>query len=661
MKNNYKTYLIILILSFIFYGNTIKNKYALDDIVVITENRYVQKGIKGILEIITNDLFTGYYGKKQNLVSGGRYRPISLITFALEKEFFGNNPHISHFINVLFFSLLCIFLFKMLYLLFSLNDSKLFISIPFLATIFFVSHPIHTEVVANIKGREDILAFLFGILSIYFAISFFKFEKNKYLYFTSIFFILSCLSKEIAVTLIILIPLTIWFFVNKEILSDKYYKMSLSLVIPFVLYTIIRALALSKPEEHEPYLSLINNSFLEMNVYQKIATIFYTFLLYLKLLFIPYPLTIDYYPYHIPKIEIFSLKFLISFLVAVFVVFITLKTFFKKNYLISYSIIFYLITLLPMLNIIAPIGTFMNERFLFFPSFGFCLLLAYFFNKLYYGRKKIIALILLGILISSYWIICFKRNNEWYDNFTLFSSDIKKSENSCWGNLVFGTVLLDSAIAAKDSVTKFYLLKQSFKHLYKALEIYPDYLEAYLHLGAAYYQYNKNYDSMIWAYKNVLRLDRNYDLAYKNFEIIFKDFKDYDKIIETYEDLIKINPYRFEINYMLGYMYGKNKGNIKKSLYYLNRAYKIKSFDKQVLKDLGVAYGIAEKPDSSIYFLNKAIELDPNDANSHLNIAISYFKIGNLNLALYHYDMAVKINPLFKNQFFEDLKKNVKK
>ena len=80
--------LIISIASFLLYANTFAHEYAQDDAIVITDNMYTQDGIKGIPGLLNKDTFFGFFKVegKAALVAGGRYRPFSLITFAIEQE-----------------------------------------------------------------------------------------------------------------------------------------------------------------------------------------------------------------------------------------------------------------------------------------------------------------------------------------------------------------------------------------------------------------------------------------------------------------------------------------------------------------------------------------------------------------------------------------------
>ncbi|MDQ3111298.1 MAG: hypothetical protein M3R17_15530, partial [Bacteroidota bacterium] len=91
LKNFWFQAMVIGIIAAVFYGSTYKNTYALDDDIIMKQNMYVQKGISGIPEILGNDAYKSYYesmGVEQQL-EGGRYRPLSVVTFAIEQQIFG--------------------------------------------------------------------------------------------------------------------------------------------------------------------------------------------------------------------------------------------------------------------------------------------------------------------------------------------------------------------------------------------------------------------------------------------------------------------------------------------------------------------------------------------------------------------------------------------
>ena len=164
--------LVLVVLGLLFYSNSFTNVYALDDGIVIQHNSYVQEGFRGIPRIFASDVYESFYSKMNTTpqLSGGRYRPLSVATFALEQQLFGSAEKVKpeddvafvrHVINVLLYILSVLFLLQLL------REHILTISphAAFLACLLFLCHPLHTEVIANVKSRDEILSFLFIVLT----------------------------------------------------------------------------------------------------------------------------------------------------------------------------------------------------------------------------------------------------------------------------------------------------------------------------------------------------------------------------------------------------------------------------------------------------------------------------------------------------------------
>src|SRR5690606_38406467 len=106
------------------------------------------KGVAGIWEQLTNDQFVGFYGQKKELVSGGRYRPLSMVSFCIEYELFKLNPYLYHLMNIIWYILNGSLLYFALKLLLKNHLNKNYQLLPLLTTLIWFFHPIHTEVVA---------------------------------------------------------------------------------------------------------------------------------------------------------------------------------------------------------------------------------------------------------------------------------------------------------------------------------------------------------------------------------------------------------------------------------------------------------------------------------------------------------------------------------
>ncbi len=213
-------YAVVFVFSFLIYANSIFNNYNLDDELVTKNHRLTKGGISAIPSILNEP----YYKDKSGY--SYEYRPVVLISFALEHSLFGENPHISHFINVLLYSLLCVLLFYVLTLL--LNSYS--IILPFLITIIFVAHPIHTEIVVSIKNRDEIFAVDFALLALLSALRFIDSKKWFYLLLLPIAFVASLLSKQTTNVFIVFIPVLLIVF--------RKIKFSQAMLLFFVLAVV---------------------------------------------------------------------------------------------------------------------------------------------------------------------------------------------------------------------------------------------------------------------------------------------------------------------------------------------------------------------------------------------------------------------------------------
>src|SRR5579863_2825829 len=128
----------LAIFTFILYGNSIMHNYTLDDDIITRRNTFVQQGISGIGHIFSKGFLYGFNGANDQ-----SYRPVTLTSIAIEKQFFGNNPHVHHFFNVFWYAITAIFLFLTLAKIFR----KYNYVVPLLITLLFIAQPVHTEVV----------------------------------------------------------------------------------------------------------------------------------------------------------------------------------------------------------------------------------------------------------------------------------------------------------------------------------------------------------------------------------------------------------------------------------------------------------------------------------------------------------------------------------
>jgi len=159
------------------------------------------------------------------------YRPVTLTSFAIESQFFGDDPHVSHFINVLLYGFTAVLLFAVLYYIF--REYRYNFLLPLTATLLFIVHPIHTEVVASIKNRDELLCLLGGLGGLYFAIRYID-QKTLALWASFLFcFILGLLSKRSIIPFALIIPFAATLFRQPGSLNILALSAPLAVIIPF--------------------------------------------------------------------------------------------------------------------------------------------------------------------------------------------------------------------------------------------------------------------------------------------------------------------------------------------------------------------------------------------------------------------------------------------
>jgi len=319
-----------------------------------------------------------------------------------------------------------------------------------------------------------------------------------------------------------------------------------------------------------------------------------------------------------------------------------------KHKICVLGILIYLVTILPLSNLVIDTGTFMNERFVFFGSIGFCLLIAYvyyFLMNILQEKRRLsyfVSFVLIAVLMvfSTHTVT---RNLNWKDNYTLFLHDVKISTGSAKGNVTAGGTLYEMAVAEKDLVKKKEYLEQSITYLNKAIAIYPDYIDALLLAGNAYYERDKDFKVAATYYNKIFLKAPGYDLAFDNYKIMLASVKDTETQKKEYLKIISYRANDFEANCKLGSLYGKELGQIDSAIVYLNRAVQIKPKSKDANRDLGVAYGILGRTDKAAYYFEKTVELDPNDPSNYINLGISYQKLGQIEKAREQFIKAEKL------------------
>ncbi len=486
------SYILIAVLCVIVYANTLQHGFVLDDTAVIENNRFVKAGVSGIPDILTTFYWEGFWNS-----NSGLYRPLSLVSFAVEYQLSPNNPFIHHLFNVLYYTIACCLLFEFLCKIFNKADPRFFL----LAVLLFVVHPIHTEVVANIKSRDEIFSLLFFLLS---CRQFYVLVGNdkKRMFLGSFFFLLSLLSKEGAIAFLPVIFLL--DYREEKRIPALLRQRAVLLVTTVVWFAWHQYVILSSSSPQIVYTYDDNSLFASSSVLEQRATALGMFARYVIKSFYPYQLSYDYSFSQIPMVGLISLPAMAGLLIffgCIYLGFI----YFKKDPLITFCVAMIVLPLLLTGNLIFNIGATMADRFLFIPTIGSCILICYLIFKLFKAlpSQKVFpptvryVLVLLIVLFS---FRSFTRNKDWKSNDTLFSHDVAVVPNSARAHYNNAIVLQNHSGSV--------ISEASRKEYEVCLGIDPEKVDALINLGVLYGK-QKEYDKALGLYRRALHKDKN--------------------------------------------------------------------------------------------------------------------------------------------------------
>lgn len=566
-KKNKLFSLVIFSFAFLLYLNTVGNGYVLDDDVVYLKNKDVQAGISGIKSILSHSFIYGFTGHNDQ-----SYRPVVLILFAIEKQFFGNNPHTGHFINVLLFAFSCLLLYNLLKRLLGSSLPLL----PAVAALLFAAHPIHTEAVSNIKGRDDILNFIFFVLSLTYLLRHIDESRKKYFYLSVLFFFLALLCKEMAVTFLAVIPLTIFFF--REIPFKKIGRVMFPFAGAFILYMLIRSSVLDAVTFDEK-MEVMNNALAAAtNESDRIATAILILGKYIQLLFFPHPLSWDYSFNQIPIVSFSDIQVIITLFVmlvlGIYAATILIKRIkspvshfpYPLSHVLSYCILFFFITMSVVSNIFIMIGSTLGERFLFVPSMAFCIAIPVLLNR--FGKNILLGGI--GVIVLLFSFKTFTRNKDWESNLTLFTAGVEATPNSSRAESALGSAYREMGEKEPDPNKRIELFQNSIIYYKKAIEILPDNTEALYNSGVSYYAMGDK-ENALNVYEQTLKISPEYTNAANNAGVIYFERKEYDKAKKYFLQAIQYDPNNSDALGNLGAI-NHNQGNLKEAIEFYKRA-----------------------------------------------------------------------------------------
>jgi tetratricopeptide (TPR) repeat protein len=517
--DRYYPFILVGVLSISVNANTLFNDFVFDDVLQILENRWITD-VRFLPDIFSTHMagFSGEY-------STSYYRPLIHLLYMAGYHIFGYAPWGFHLINILFHTAVSLLVYLVSIRLFTHHDnSRGPLSPPLLAALLFAVHPVHTEAVAWVAGVVDISFSLFYILSFYMYLLSGEEERsffNRYYLVSLGAFSLAALCKEPALTLPLLLAAYDYRYPGKESRFAACVKRYLPFLALSAVYILARVYALKGFAPGKTAMALSG--------YQYVLNAFPLFAKYLEKLLLPVNLS----PVHVfhPVQSILEARSVLGILITLAFLMIIIIT--RKNNALFLGLSILAIPLLPAFYISAISGEgVFAERYLYLPTFGFALVLAFLFSQA--GKvmpgKSLPATLIAAALIGTFSIGTVARNTDWKDGIRLWSDAVEKYPQSAVAHQYFGF-----ALYSKGNID------EAIGEYRKALELNPTLFDARFNLGVAYHS-KGSIDQAIGQYQLALIHHPGSASTHNGLGMAYGRKGDLDKAIEHFQAAVDLAP-----------------------------------------------------------------------------------------------------------------------
>jgi tetratricopeptide (TPR) repeat protein len=559
--------LLLTVLAFVFYGNSLSNGYALDDEYVTNTNTYkgdapinqaVTKGFSGLGEIWTSSYVKS---EKQSF----EYRPMVLTTFAIEYQLFGQNPGVSHFVNLLFYILNCMLIFVVLRLVFK----DLPIVFPLLVVLLFLIHPLHSEVVNNLKSRDELLVMTGGMIALYAALKLTDKFTLKHLLIVLVGLLFAFLSKRTSLMFLGVMPLFMLFY------NPKKWKLALGVfavvVVSGLLFLLIKTGLVGHGNERV-LRTYENPLYIDKSFANRITMAGYCMAWYIKQLCFPFELISYYGSNTVPLVGWGNPVVWFGWIVHAGVAFFGFKHWKRRNP-IALGILLYLGVVLLFSNLLSPAVGIIADRFAYMSSLGFCIAIGWlswhFLGKAAVKPSKLLVLAFLGITVLCAARVI-TRNPDWNSRVDLFTADAAKSPESVKLHALLGNALTDydsrfrtikdslakanqrNAAAAKQANREYKpitltpemagIVATQISHYKTAVTKFRSYDYMYNNLGVAYLSYTNKYDSAVYYLQEAVLRDSTFYQAAYNLGVAYERLGNATAAVQAWNQTVQIKP-----------------------------------------------------------------------------------------------------------------------
>jgi protein O-mannosyl-transferase len=415
-KNLLPLYLLVILVGVVF-ANTLLNQFVYDDKVFVVNNQLI-KELKNAPRFFTDA--RSFSGDRDFMI----YRPLAALSLSLDHGLWNLNPAGYHLTNIAIHAANVLLVY---WLVLSLAAAPL---TALLAAAIFAVHPVQCETVSWIAARSNLLCALFLLLAF---LAYLRNTRKSYSW-SLLFFTLSLLAKETAIIFILLLALYDYYFVLKVEKSKaaNMWWSYLPVVLISGLYLLLRTLVLGQ---------VTQRGWWGGSLWHTLLTMGKSFYYYIKILVIPWKLTIDYVLDIANNIQ--DPLVVCGLILILAIIALALKISHKEK-LITFGLFWFLIALLPVSNII-PLEALLAERFLYLPLVGAAIAIAVPLSSLlakWQQNRKVAVLgyLLVIVLLAAYMARTIQRNMDWRTDHTLWLNTVRTSPESPRAHFALGEV-----------------------------------------------------------------------------------------------------------------------------------------------------------------------------------------------------------------------------
>jgi len=449
----------------------------------------------------------------------GNYHPLTILSYAFNYAVSGLNPFSYLLVNYLFHIVNTLLVF---YFIWNISGKNKFIA-AFVALIFGV-HPMHVESVAWIAERKDMLYTFFFLLSLIQYWRFLSDGKKSHFWICFVFFVLSLLSKPAAIVLpFVLLLLDHWKgrSITFKVITEK---------IPFYLLSFLFGIITVKIQSP--------TAMADLQVFTIADRLFfacYVLMIYFIRFFIPQPLS-AFHPF--PASGNLGWPVLISplFVVAM----LAILWFLRKNKVVVFGILFYVINLLLVLQIISIGLTIVSERYTYVPYIGLAFMIAMLVSRIrVVSTKAILAAAAIFIVVMG--IIAYQRTQVWKNSGTLWTDALKTYPKDPYARTNRANYL--SRLASRPDQKPFAdsIYKLAYEDCAIALSMKPNHVPA-LEFRALLNLDRKQIKEAFADANALIRLKPDSKIAYDVRASCYSSMNEPAKALADYDKCILLNP-----------------------------------------------------------------------------------------------------------------------